>query len=175
MLCTSQAQKFGKLIWPDYVKFILFDAVSYDLVREDRLSLSDHPKAMSDLAERLGLLHMVDSPEPSIESKTQRELHSICVFLHQRIVLDSYTSSCSLVPCFGLFMMICPYSAQQRRHVVLWQLSLALLFLGLCPYSPTSSYAVSERMFARALTSFSFCLRTVKVLFGPSHRHLGDI
>ena len=48
------------------------------------------------------------------------------LFLSQRIVLDSYTSSCSLSPCFGLFM-ICPYSAQQRRYVVHWQLFPALI------------------------------------------------
>ena len=51
------------------------------------------------------------------------------VFLRQRIVLDSYTSSCSFGPCFGLFMIICTYSAQQIRCVVHWQLSLALFAL----------------------------------------------
>ena len=30
-------------------------------------------------------------------------------------------------------------------------------------------------MVAQVLTSFSSCLRTVRVLFGPSHRHLGDV
>ena len=32
---------------------------------------------MSDLAKRVGLLHTVDWLEPSLESKTQRESHSI--------------------------------------------------------------------------------------------------
>ena len=30
-------------------------------------------------------------------------------------------------------------------------------------------------MIACALTAFSFCSRTVRVLFGPLHRHLGAI
>ena len=30
-------------------------------------------------------------------------------------------------------------------------------------------------MVAKVLTSFSFCLSTVRVLFGLSHRHLGDV
>ena len=70
LLCTSQGKNFGKLLWPDYGKFILFDAASNDLVKwEDKLILSDHPEAASDLAQRFGLLHLVD--------KTQRELHSL--------------------------------------------------------------------------------------------------
>ena len=47
------------------------------------------------------------------------------VFLRQRTVLDSYTSSCLFGPCFGLFM-ICPYTGP------------ALLFLAL----PVFTYTV---------------------------------
>ena len=43
---------FGKLLRPDYGKFILLDAAFFDLVKWDgKLILSDRPKATSDLAE----------------------------------------------------------------------------------------------------------------------------
>ena len=45
---------------------------------EDKLILGDGLKiSMSDLAKRFGLVHIVDWPEPSRESKTHRELHSV--------------------------------------------------------------------------------------------------
>ena len=45
---------------------------------EDKLTLGEGFKvSMSDLAKRVGLLHTVDWPEPSLESKTQRESRSI--------------------------------------------------------------------------------------------------
>ena len=45
---------------------------------EDKLILGEGFKvSMSDLAKRVGLLHTVDWPEPSLESKTQHESHSI--------------------------------------------------------------------------------------------------
>ena len=48
--------------------------------REDKLILGEGLEpSMSDLAERSGLLHTVDWPEPSHDSKTHRELHSMLV------------------------------------------------------------------------------------------------
>ena len=55
---------------------------------------------LSNLAERSGLLQPVDLPEPSLDFNC---------------------------PCLGLFVMICPYSAQQGQQVAHWQLSAALL------------------------------------------------
>ena len=63
---------------------------------------------------------------------------------------------------------------EKLRIHVLHCISAALLVSGPCPYSPTSSYTVWG-MNAQVLTSFSLCLPTVKVLLGPSHRHLGDV
>ena len=70
------------------------------------------PKSMSDLAERFGLLHTVDWPEPVRESKTHRVLHTmpgLSASTHRYFFSKkSSTSSCSLNPCLGLLVMICP-------------------------------------------------------------------
>ena len=72
----------------------------------------------SRLAVLFGLLHIVDSPEPQLNQRRIASYILCGVFLRQRIVLNSCTSSCLLGPCFGLFIKnFCPYSARQRRYV----------------------------------------------------------
>ena len=121
---------------------------------EDKVSLGEGLKvSMSDLAKRVGLLHTVGWREPSLESKTQRESHSI----------QSLSASTHRSGFLHILMFTVRCSAQQRRFVVRWQISAAFSFLGLARIHPH-----------RRTQSRTDCLHTVKVLFRPSHRHLGD-
>ena len=141
---------------------------------EDKFILSDGRKLSTSLTSLNEVkledkfLHTVDSPEPSCGSRTHRELHSMqgsfCIIAS---VFGSSTSPCSRCPCLGQFVVSCPMqgsaeaicgslaaldafsvgirlTTKPAETRGLYCVSAAPLVSGSCPYSPASSYAVSE-------------------------------
>ena len=65
--------------------------------------------SLSHLPERSGLLHTVDWPENSRESKKRVAGYILCgVFLCQRTAFNFLHILIFVCPCLGLFVMICP-------------------------------------------------------------------
>ena len=107
--------------------------IQYPAKLEDKIILSDGRKlSMSDLAEKLGSLHTVDSLELSDGSRTHHELHSMrgpSASSHRFLVRPH--PHVRVVHVLGSSWCFVRCSAQRRRYVDRWQFSMrCLLALG---------------------------------------------